>query len=397
MRHVPRYWRCPVTLLLSLSFITAATNEFSRAAFILPVYPGRISDCSSNLDIFTERHHRRLATTSRQLPTPTFLRNSYDNILLQDTKYLSPLTVVIPAFNECLRIEDTLRNYHAFLSTSQHWQKSSRILIVDDGSTDGTPQVVQNVADSLLLSNKEHGSVVDIACISLGFNQGKGAAIARGIRYVAESENENPQYNNTLDGKQRSLILMADADASADISSLDCMLEALEGLLVVKNERQEKNTNTGSNICWNAPAMIVGKRQCASTSLDRTILRSGFRTAVRTICGDLGVSDTQCGFKLMTLSAGLALYQDLHLQGWSHDCEVLYRAKGMKIPVAEVDVPWEDKSGSKLVTSAGGTIGASLQMLLDIAQLRFCYTVGIWSCLNGQLERQEGGLMDELM
>ena len=80
----------------------------------------------------------------------------------------------------------------------------------------------------------------------------------------------------------------------------------------------------------------------------------------------------------MTFTAAQQLYYDLHLRGWSHDVEVLYRAKMLGVTVAESAVQWQDKPGSKLVTSAGGTAGASLQMLWEIVQLRLYYKLGLW-------------------
>ena len=58
--------------------------------------------------------------------------------------------------------------------------------------------------------------------------------------------------------------------------------------------------------------------------------------------------------------------------------EVLYRAKMLGVPVDEVPINWEDKDGSKLVTSAGGAIGASLRMLLEMVQMRVAYGLGRW-------------------
>jgi len=96
------------------------------------------------------------------------------------------------------------------------------------------------------------------------------------------------------------------------------------------------------------------------------------------LAGDVGVGDTQCGFKLMTIAAAKPLYADLNLQGWTHDVEVLYRAKQNKIPAAEQAIEWQDKDGSKLVESPGGTVGVSVVMLLEVLQMRLAYETGQW-------------------
>ncbi|CAB9506975.1 Dolichyl-phosphate beta-glucosyltransferase [Seminavis robusta] len=207
---------------------------------------------------------------------------------------------------------------------------------------------------------------IPVDCISLECNQGKGAALAMGIRHIsAQTSSTTDIYN--------SLVLIADADASADITCLDDLYKALQKLTMQPSS---------PDVQFTVPALVVGRRiynDDSQVSPSRVILRWGFRTAVRILCGDLGVSDTQCGFKLMTLSAAEKLYHELNLQGWSHDVEVLLRAKLCRFLVTEHNVRWQDKEGSKLVTSAGGTVGASLQMLWEIAQLRLSYSLGIWN------------------
>lgn len=129
------------------------------------------------------------------------------------------------------------------------------------------------------------------------------------------------------------------------------------------------------------PALVVGYRQYPqSKSPLRSLLSWGFRTCVSLIFlgADLGVRDTQCGFKLMTASAGRSLYRELNLRRWTHDVEVVHRARLLGHEVGECGVPWIDKEGSKLVDGASDAVVVSMVMLGEIARMRVCYALGTW-------------------
>jgi dolichyl-phosphate beta-glucosyltransferase len=254
------------------------------------------------------------------------------------------LVVLIPAYNEADRIGATLDSYQDFLAQSK-WD-CCKILVVDDGSSDGTLSVVQ--------TSGQEKNKIPIQCVSLAFNQGKGAAIARGIEEIVEHSDNNM------------IILTLDADGSGDLIYLDKMMNELEGLVLTKSDKMD----------WSCPALVTGNRNYNLFSA-RGITRWGFQTCVSIIMGGLGVQDTQCGYKLMTLSAANLLYKDLNLKGWAHDVEALYRAKLCNVPVTQISIDWQDKDGSKVVES--GVVRVSTQMLLDILRLRWEYSItGTW-------------------
>jgi len=151
---------------------------------------------------------------------------------------------------------------------------------------------------------------------------------------------------------------VADADGSGDMKSLDDIMDTvfstiLVQMISVNDENINHESNYSDAFPWKYPALVVGDRGYEGASMSRVITRWGFRTTVKLFCGDLNVRDTQCGFKLMTLTAGSYLFFQINLKRWSHDVEVLFRAKEMGTTVVETAVGWRDMEGSKLVSTLG--------------------------------------------
>lgn len=265
------------------------------------------------------------------------------------------LTVLIPAYNEEFRIKETLDHYSNYFSDSPHWQNRTSIVVVDDGSTDATARVVRACSDT---------RKIPIVCLEMPTNQGKGAALAQGIQYILQNE------QTATSG----LILTADADGSARIDDVEILFYTMrEELANSSSDDGSKNDN-----CWEQSLLINGFRTYEAPSALRLFFRWGFRAVVRVVCGDLQVKDTQCGFKLMTFPAAETLYSNLNLRGWSHDVEVLYRAKQRGIRVREASILWQDKDGSKLVSSPGGVLFVCGKMFGEVIRLRYNYEMGNW-------------------
>jgi len=269
---------------------------------------------------------------------------------LDDTNGSLPrLVILIPAYNEEYRIESTLQCYQDFLLKSLSDEdcalfREPEIVVVDDGSRDATIEVVEKFP-----------AKIPIRTVAMAENGGKGAALAGGIQDIFEFSESD---------RKDTYILTQDADGSGDLIYLDGMLKKLGMLL-----SDERQTESGAP----TKGMVVGNRNYEIFT-NRGITRWGFQTCVRIITSDtLRVKDSQCGYKLMTLETAKILYKNLHLKGWSHDVEVLFRASILGIPIDETNIDWEDAAGSKITET--GVVKVSLQMLWDIIRLRWNYSI----------------------
>jgi len=324
----------------------------------------------------------------------SILQGMKSSTTCSDTLYSPPkLSIIIPAYNEKDRIEQTLIDYSSHLSKcSTFLDLPTEILVVDDGSSDNTHSEVYRVANILKAKSAEIKDVnspsgttnvmispfVSIRCISLPQNAGKGAAITEGCLNVRD---------------ESSIILTADADGSGNIESLENM--------IMKFYQTISSATLPYPISspWDAYAMLVGFRMydeeaasksssksselsLSSSPIIRSIFRWGFRTTVKTICfpQNLGVQDTQCGFKLMTSKTAKLLYPRLNLKRWTHDVELLFLAQKLgSILVCETEIGWVDKEGSKFIETPRGTIKVILQMLSDVLTMRLKYLTGEWN------------------
>lgn len=214
------------------------------------------------------------------------------------------LSVVIPAYNEAGRIVRSLDRVREFLD-SRPWRWE--IIVADDGSTDPTAHVVQQMVDRDVTQR--------IRLISSRQNRGKGAALRAG---VAASRGRR--------------ILMMDADLATPIEELDRLNEALE---------------VGAKVA-------VGSRAVAGAQITRP------QSWLRVLSGRLGnlwirslavpdVHDTQCGFKLFDGDLGRQLFAMSREDRFGVDIEILCLARRrLRLPIAEIGITWQHQTGSKV-------------------------------------------------
>eukprot|EP00210_Caulerpa_lentillifera_P009369 g8932.t1 len=238
------------------------------------------------------------------------------------------LSIVIPCYNEELRVLDTLESTVRYFD---EWCQdlsdpvTYELIIVDDGSTDDTINVVFDFARHLKIESKTR-------VLKLHKNSGKGAAVKEGVLRSTGA-----------------LCLVMDADGATDIEEFN----SLYMRLVEHSLTSGATGQTPAQIISKSTAVIVGSRahlqaeSVAKRSLYRTILMHGFHLCVW-IVTRTPIKDTQCGFKLFTRDAVGYIFPYLKLQRWCFDVEVLLLATKQSIAVFEVPVRWQEIPGSKV-------------------------------------------------
>jgi dolichyl-phosphate beta-glucosyltransferase len=249
------------------------------------------------------------------------------------------LSVIIPAYNEAARILPCLAEMSAFLGGRS---RPYEILVVDDGSRDGTAAVVEEF-------RRKHPAV---RLLRLARNTGKGGAIRRGIQ---EARGE--------------LQLIADADGATPIQELT---------------RLEASIGNGTDIAIGSRALAArDSRYRVSARWHRTALGNLFNWVVRRL-GVRDLSDTQCGFKLFRKAVAQDLFSVACVDGYGFDLEILYVAQRRGYSVSEVPVNWADRPGSKVWVLRDGS-----RMLRDLLAVRRRYARGRYDPKNRPPIRQE--------
>jgi len=310
---------------------------------------------------------------------------------------LPVLSVVIPAYNEQDRINEMICESFGYLSSPRGKLLLQRLLscskskskipseglypvvewlIVNDGSSDSTCDVVRetykNLIESTSKKNKNNENKTS-ACsvldeewkiVSLKMNSGKGAAVRTGM--------------NLAKGMFH---LMVDADGATTfglgLENLTNELLKKQSITAGNNESDAKNRDDPMLTVFGSRAHLE-KESTAQRSFVRTLLMKAFHFFVSLFVSSK-VHDTQCGFKLFSKSASDLVFQTLHLRRWAFDTEIVLLCDKQGIEISEVAVPWKEVDGSKLSTSKLALAVASISMLRDMICVRACYMLGIWS------------------
>lgn len=233
---------------------------------------------------------------------------------------MSTLTVVVPCYNEASRgsawfnFQNRLYKLLIQLKPIQ-----AKVLLVDDGSSDNSVEVFNEFV-------KEHNLGSNWICLELETNHGKGTAVQYGLMAVSTD-----------------FALVLDADLSV----------APEVAIEVMNKIQPGECYVGTRYAKGSE--IVNER----TPL-RRFISFCCRHMVR-IMFNLGVSDTQCGFKVLPASKCHRLTSFVR-DTWVYDVEVLYNLKCCGIKIKEIPVRWENMERESTVRAANAILPSVLAL-----------------------------------
>lgn len=212
-------------------------------------------------------------------------------------------SLVIPAYNERNRVAASIQAV-AQWARSRPGGSEWEVVLVDDGSTDGTAEIARRAAADTGLP---------LAILAHPVNRGKGAAIRTGVL-----------------GSRGDPVLVSDTDLSTPLSEFSKLAEALRTHPIAIGSRA-------------IDERLVRIRQ----PLYRRVLGKAGNQLVR-LFAVRGIADTQCGFKLFRGDVARGLFRDARVDGFAYDMEILHLAQRRGLEIAEVPVLWFNSPESKV-------------------------------------------------
>jgi dolichyl-phosphate beta-glucosyltransferase len=235
------------------------------------------------------------------------------------------LSIIIPSYNEELRLPATLERIAAYL---QDATRPAEVIVVDDGSTDQTAAVAASFAPRFQA----------LRVVSNGANRGKGFSVRHGMREAVSP-----------------LVIFSDADLSAPIEEADKLIVALE---------------SGYDVAIGSRAMDRSLIE-VHESLFREFAGIIFNKIVRFILR-LPFVDTQCGFKAFRRDRCRILFEQQRIERFGFDPELLYLARHHGLRSIEIPVRWSHSPATKV-----NMLHDSVQMFLDVFLIR-------WNAIRGR-------------
>jgi dolichyl-phosphate beta-glucosyltransferase len=238
------------------------------------------------------------------------------------------LSIIIPSYNEESRLPATLERIAEYLADSGI---QAEVLVVDDGSKDGTAAVAEYFIIKL----------PTLRVISNGVNRGKGYSVRHGMQEA-----------------RGRIALFTDADLSAPIEEAGKLIDALETFDVAIGSRAMDRS-------------LISVHESSFREFAGII----FNKMVRIILW-LPFVDTQCGFKAFRRERCAVIFEQQRIERFGFDPELLYLARHHGLRAVEIPVRWGHSPATKV-----SMLRDSIQMFIDIFTIR-------WNSLRGRYPRK---------
>ena len=210
------------------------------------------------------------------------------------------IDLVIPVYNEVLQLEGSVKRLAA--SVAESLQIPWRVVVVDNGSQDGTGEVGRRLADQLDYVRYVHLDV-----------KGRG----RALRQVWTET--DAQFS-----------LYMDVDLSTDLAAVPRAVELLQqGADLVSGSRLDRRANT-------------------TRCLKREIISRVYNWLIRWGLSTRSFDDAQCGFKGIRVSTVRPLLPLVQNQHWFFDTELLVLAELAGLEIRTFPVTWIEDSDTRV-------------------------------------------------
>ncbi|MEK7076057.1 MAG: dolichyl-phosphate beta-glucosyltransferase [Patescibacteria group bacterium] len=235
------------------------------------------------------------------------------------------LSVIIPAYNEEKHIRKTVESVYQYLSGKNI---EHEILVVNDGSTDKTNDIVRSVLPA----------IPTLQLLNYEQNNGKGFVVRQGMLKA------KGQYR-----------LFTDADNATTIDHIEKMMPFFEqGFDVVIGSIALKGSTVASG----------------SEPLWRRIFGTMGNLFIQ-IMAVPGIQDTQRGFKIITAKAAQNIFSKMTIDRWGFDIEMLALARRFGYKIKEVPITWKNNPNSHV------KLNAYFQVLMETVKIR-------WNLITGK-------------
>ena len=252
------------------------------------------------------------------------------------------LTIVLPAYNEADRIGPGLDELFGYLRRrggqaldgapgSVSLPADTRVLVVDDGSTDATLEIVRARPEASTDGGAGH-PLLSVIAVPHG---GKGAAVRAGMLAV-----------------ETDLGIFTDADMATPPDQIPLLVQALDDHDVAFGSRIQPD----------------GRDMRGTQPFYRRLLGKGFHLfASFWVVGS--VKDTQCGFKGFTRDVAQDLFSNQRITSIVFDVELIYLARRRDYRIAVVPIRWFDKRGSRMHPR----FGLAMRVAWDVIRIPFLH------------------------